>query len=279
MLDIVSNSDNKFSKIHPTSIVDSTAKISYGVEIGAYSIIGENVEIGENSIIHSHVVIENSFIGKNCEIFSGAIIGSDSQDLKSDKNLSFVILGDNNIIREYVTINRASIKDKSTIIGNKNLFMAYVHIAHDCIIGDNNILANSVNLGGYVLIDNHTIIGGLTGIHQFVRVGSYSIIGGLSRINHDVPPYFMVVGNPAIVEGVNIKGLRRNNFTRVSINSLRNAYKTIYHSKLQLTDALNLLENDYINENDFEHLKFLVDFMKMKSKRGIIGLNFKSISK
>ena len=278
MLEIVSLINNSINKIeiHPTAIIAPDSQISEGVKVGAYSIIGKNVKIGKNTIIHPHVVIENSFIGEECEIFYGAIIGSASQDLKSTKDLSYVIIGDRNIIREYVTINRSSASNEKTLIGNNNLFMTYVHVAHDCIIGNNNILANSVNLGGYCLIDDHVVIGGLTGIHQFVRIGSYSIVGGLTRVNHDVPPYFMTVGNPAIVEGVNIKGLRRNNISRDEINLLRNAYKTIYQSNMSLTNSIIELEKQIGNLNN-NHLENLITFLKRKSKRGIIGLNFKEI--
>lgn len=260
--------------IHPTAIIDSNAQISEGVKIGPYSIIGKNVKIGKNTTIHSNVLIENSTIGEDCEIFSGAIIGSASQDLKSSSELSYVIIGNGNIIREYVTINRSSFAGETTVIGDNNLLMAYVHIAHDCILGNKNILANSVNLGGHCIIDNNCVIGGLTGIHQFVRVGSYSMIGGLTRVNQDIPPYFTTVGNPAKVEGVNIKGLKRHEFSRDEINSLRKAYKLIYRSDISLSDAVEQLK---VNEENI-HINYLVNFIDKKSKRGIISLNFREIS-
>lgn len=262
------------SLIHSTAIIDKSAQIEDGVKIGAYSIIGKNVKIAKNTTIHSHVLIENSVIGENCEIFNGAIIGSDSQDLKSTSDISYVVLGNNNVIREYVTINRSSFAGEKTIIGNNNLLMAYVHIAHDCIIGDKNILSNSVNLGGHCIIENNCVIGGLTGLHQFVRVGSYSMIGGLTRVNQDVPPFFTTVGNPAKVEGVNIKGLKRHNFSREKINYFIKSYKIIYCSNLTLNESLEQIKKDF---NDIDIL-YLIDFLEKKSKRGLIGLNFRNIS-
>lgn len=262
------------TQIHPTAIIDKSAHIEEGVHIGAYSIIGKNVKIGKNTIIHSHVSIENSIIGENCEIYNGAIIGSNSQDLKSSSDLSFVIIGNNNIIREYVTINSSSFAGEKTIIGDNNLLMAYVHVAHDCILGNKNILANSVNLGGHCIIDNNCVIGGLTGIHQFVRVGSYSMIGGLTRVTQDIPPFFTTVGNPAKVEGVNIKGLKRHNFSREKINFFRKAYKTIYCSNLTLNESLNLLSNELFDDD----VDYFIKFLENKSKRGLIGLNFRNIS-
>lgn len=277
MLEIFSSINN--IEIHPTAIIDSSAHLDEGIKIGAYSIIGKNVKIGKNTVIYPHVIIENSVIGEYCEIFYGAIIGSDSQDLKSTPDISYVKIGDHNIIREYVTINRSSTSGGETIIGNNNLLMAYVHVGHDCVIGNQNILANSVNLGGYCHINDYSVIGGLTGVHQFVRVGSYSITGGLTRVNHDIPPYFMTVGNPAIVEGVNIKGLKRNLFSRESINILRKAHNLIYKSKLPMNQSLVLLKEEikvFEPESVLEVNK-LIDFLQAKSKRGIIGLNFREI--
>lgn len=256
-------------EIHRTAVVSETAKLSKGVKIGPYSIIGDNVSIGENTIIKSHVVIENDVtIGKNCSFFTGAVIGSESQDLKSLNEKSYVVIGDNNTFREYVTVNRASYLEEKTVIGNNNLFMAYVHIAHDCIIGDSNIIANSVNMGGHCVIEDHAVIGGLTGIHQFVRVGSYAMIGGLTRVSRDIPPFFTTVGNPALVEGLNLKGLRRQNFPKEKILALKKAYELIYKSDLSLKEALSQIKSLY----KYEEIDYLVAFYINSSKRGISGL-------
>lgn len=255
--------------VHPTSIVDSTAKISPGVRIGAYSVIGKNVRIEKNTEIFPHVIIDgNTSIGEDCKIFYGAVIGSKSQDLKAEDKPSFVIIGNKNIIREYVTINQPSKSENHTVIGENNFIMAYSHIAHDCTLGNNNILANSVNIGGHCKIENNCVIGGLTGVHQFVRVGSYSMTGGLTRITQDIPPFFTTVGNPAMVEGVNITGLKRNNFTRETIKALKEAYKIIYCSGLTLNESLSRI--DEFDKN--EEIEYLVEFYRTRSKRGISGL-------
>jgi len=254
--------------IHKTAILGKNVEISEGVEIGPYSIIGDHVKIGSHTIIKTHVVIEkNTQIGSECIFFPGVVAGSDSQDLKAKKQDSFVKIGNKNIFREYVTINRSSYPDGSTIIGDENLFMTYTHIAHDCMIGNKNIFANAVNLGGHVFIENNIVIGGLTGVHQFSRIGSYAMIGGLTRVERDVPPFFTTVGNPAKVRGVNITGLKRNSFSRDAINSLKKAYKLIYNSDMTLEDALNILKKE---ENSAEVSDLLIFFEK-KSKRGIIG--------
>lgn len=259
--------------IHPTAIIDDSAIIDIGVQIGPYSIIGKNVKIGKNTIIHNNVCIENSIIGENCKIYSGAIIGSPSQDLKSTTDISYVSIGNNNIIREYVTINSSSFKGEKTVIGNNNLLMAYVHVGHDCIIGDDNILSNSVNLGGHCIIEDNCVIGGLSGVHQFVRIGRYSMTGGLTRVTQDIPPFFTIVGNPAKAEGVNITGLKRHDFTLERINIIKNAYKIIYGSNLLLSEAID----DLKKINSIVEVQHLIDFLQLKSKRGIIGLNFRKV--
>lgn len=261
------------SNIHKTAIIDDSAIIGDSVKIGAYVIVGKDVKIGKNTVIHPHAIVADyTTIGENCQIFSGAVIGSESQDLKAFDERSYVVIGNNNIIREYVTINRASNPEQKTIIGDNNLLMAYVHVAHDCILGNNNILANSVNLGGHCIIENNVVIGGLTGIHQFVRVGSYSMIGGLTRVTQDVPPFFTTVGNPSKVESVNLTGLKRNEFSKEKINLLRTAYDFIYRSELTLTEALDKVET----LEHTEEIIYLLDFFRTKTKRGISGLYHKS---
>ncbi len=258
----------KNNQIHSTSIIDDSAIIEEGVEIGPYSIIGKNVFIGKNTKIASHVLIDKyTTIGENCKIYKGAILGSDSQDLKAEQGENFLIIGDNNTIREYVTINRASKINDKTIIGNNNTFLSYAHVAHDSIIGDNNIFSNSVNVGGHCIFENNIIVGGLTGIHQFVKVGSYSMIGGMSRITQDVPPFFVAVGNPVKVETVNITGLKRHNFPLEKIILLKKAWHIIYKSNLTLSSAIKELE-----KLDSDEIVYLIKFLKDSSKRGISGL-------
>lgn len=263
------------NNISTTSIIDNTAIIETGVTIGNNVIIGKNVFIGKNTnIMHNCIIEDNTIIGENCQIYYGAIIGSNPQDLKYKNQNTRVVIGDNNIIREYVTINKACNEASETKIGNNNLLMAYTHIAHDCLIGDNNIFSNSVNFGGHCIVDNNSVIGGMTGIHQFVRVGSYSMIGGMSRITQDVPPFFTIVKDSNNVEGLNLVGLKRNSFDRTRIRNIQEAYNLIYKSKLSFNEIINELEKKSINNKD---IKYLFEFISHNSKRGISGI-YKVIS-
>ncbi|MBI5681789.1 MAG: acyl-ACP--UDP-N-acetylglucosamine O-acyltransferase [Deltaproteobacteria bacterium] len=259
--------DKKSIKIHPTAIIHPDAEIGDNVEIGAYSIVGGNVKIGSNVRICPHVVIEGwTDIGTNCKIFQFTSIGAPPQDLKFGGERSEVIIGENNTIREFVTINRATLHGGGkTVIGNNNLLMAYVHVAHDCKIGNSNILANAATLAGHIEVFDHAIIGGLVAIHQFVRIGCYSIIGGASAVTHDIPPYVMAVGNRAKLYGLNKIGLRRHGFPREEITNLKKAYDIIFRNGLGLKDALEKVGKDIKNS---VHIKNLIEFIK-NSKRGI----------
>jgi UDP-N-acetylglucosamine acyltransferase len=263
----------KNSDIHPSAMIGTGTEIGEGVKIGPYAIIGNDVKIGNNTVIFPHAVInDNTVIGEDCQVYYGAVLGSESQDLKSTHEKSYVIIGNKNIIREYVTVNRSSEPEGKTILGDNNLLMSYVHIAHDCSVGDNNVMANSVNLGGHTEIANNVVIGGLVGIHQFVRVGSFAMIGGLTRVNQDIPPYFTTVGNPAKVEGVNLTGLKRNKFSKERLLRLKDAYTTIYNSNLNLSEAIQKLEEFELTEEIAE----LLSFYRSRSKRGITGLYYKT---
>lgn len=255
--------------IHPTAIISKSANIDSDVTICPYVIIGNECRIDKGCIIHPHAVIGDfTFIGKNCQIFTGAIVGSISQDLKFQGKESFLEIGNNNIIREYATINRSTSEGKYTKIGDNNLIMAYAHIAHDCQIGNNTIISNLATLAGHVIIEDNAIVGGLSGIHQFVRVGRLSMIGGLSKITQDVPPFMLVEGNPTVVYGLNKIGLDRNNFTLETKRILKQAYKIIYRSKFNLSRAIiELTKLPQIDE-----LVYLINFLK-NTKRGICGLN------
>lgn len=260
---------NQKSNIHPTAIIDSSAVIHENVSIGAYSIIGKEVVINNNTEIGAHVVVDDyTSIGENCKIYTGAVLGSKSQDLKADGEKSFLIIGDNNIIREYVTINRSSNKNDKTLIGNNNSFLTYSHIGHDCLIGNNNVFSNSVNIGGYCIFEDFIVVGGIVGVHQFVKVGSHAMIGGMSRVTQDVPPYFVTVGNPVEVEGVNILGLKRSYFELENIILLKKAWEIIYNKKLTLSESLQELQR--IEQSD--EILYLIDFLKQTSKRGLSGL-------
>jgi UDP-N-acetylglucosamine acyltransferase len=255
------------SLIHPTAVIQSGAEIGEGVEIGPYSVIGKDVTIGKGTMVGPHVVIDGwTSIGHGCKIYQFASIGAPPQDITYKGEKTEVIIGDNNVIREFVTIHRATTKaDKKTIIGNNNIFLAYVHIAHDCKIGNNVIMANAATLAGHVAIEDYAYIGGLVAIHQFARVGAYAIIGGASAVTHDIPPYVMAVGNRAKLYGLNKVGLRRQGFSREDMESLKKAYNILFRSSLTLKDAVVKLEDEARHSTRLAHL---IEFIKA-SKRGI----------
>jgi len=225
------------------------------------------VSIGENTRINSHVLIKSGTkIGKNCEIFSGAIIGEKPQDLKYNNEQTYVEIGDNCIIREYCTIHRGTSDRQVTKIGSNCLLMAYSHVAHDSFLSNDVILSNSVQVGGHVDIENNVIVGGSTPIHQFCKIGEYAFIGGGYRIVQDVPPYIKAMGEPLKYSGINSIGLKRNNFSEQIVRSIKKAYRIIYRSEYNILQAIKTLDDTY--KEDKEILK-IIKFIK-NSKRGII---------
>ncbi|UCC94937.1 MAG: acyl-ACP--UDP-N-acetylglucosamine O-acyltransferase, partial [Candidatus Omnitrophota bacterium] len=229
---------NMSIQIHPQALVSPTAQLGEDVTIGPYAIIGDNVKIGSGCTIDSFAqVLGYTEVGKNCHIFPYAIVGNIPQDLKYKGDRSYLLIGDNNRIREFVTINPGTEKDTKTIIGSNNLIMAYSHIAHDCMIGDNNILANGATLAGYVEINNNAIIGGLVAVHQFCRLGGFSIVGGCSKVVQDVPPYSMCDGHPARIYALNLTGLRRAKFPLDVIKTLKKAFKILFFEKHTFEEA------------------------------------------
>ena len=255
--------------IDQTAIIHSSADIHKNVSIGPYSVIGENVSIGSGTVIGSHVVITGpTTIGPNNKIFHFSSIGEDPQDKKfnKDKN-SYLEIGANNTIREYVSINRGtSDGGGKTIIGNNNWIMAYVHIAHDCIIGNNSTFANNTTLAGHVAIQDFVTLGGFTGVHQFCRIGSYCFSAISSVIVKDVPPYILVSGNTAKPSGLNREGLKRNGFDADTICLLKKAYRIIYRENLTLTEALNELMELSV---DSKSVSVMHSFISL-SERGIV---------
>ena len=253
--------------IHNTAIIDPKAKISSGVSIGAFTVIGPNVEIGENTIIQSHVsIIGNTKVGKNNKIYPFASIGNDPQDLKFNGEVTKLEIGDNNKIREYVTVNPGTKGGGGlTKIGNNCLFMVSSHIAHDCLVEDNVILANNVPLGGHAHIEENVIIGGNSAVQQFTRVGKSSMIGGMCGVVRDIIPYAMVHGNRSILQGLNLIGLRRKNIPNKEILVLTEAYKEIFKDENLTTNLKNLKEefkkNDLVND--------VVKFLEKDKKRPI----------
>lgn len=230
--------------IHSTAIIDPSAKIAKNVHIGAYTIIGPQVEIGENSWIGPHVVIKGpTTIGRDNKIFQFSSIGEDPQDLKFKGEETYLSIGDRNIIRECCTFNRGTAQDKSfTRIGNDNLFMAYVHIAHDCIVGDNTIFANNASLAGHVMVYDYANLSAFSGVFQFCRIGAHSFVATNSVIIKDVLPYTKVSGYYAKPYGLNTIGLQRRGFSDDVITDLRRAYKIIYRRGLTLVNALAELQ-------------------------------------
>jgi UDP-N-acetylglucosamine acyltransferase len=252
--------------IHPTAIVDKKAKIAGSVSIGPYTHIGPQVKIGENTQIGAFCVLEgNTEIGENCRIFTGAVIGSIPQDLKFKGERTDLKIGNNNIIREYVTINRGTSINGNTTIGNNNLFMAYSHIAHDCKVGDGCIVANNGTLAGFVTLEDKTVIGGLVAIHQFVKIGTLSIIGGCSKVVQDIPPYSTCDGHPAKVYGLNLIGLRRAGVSKQVILNLKKAFKLLFFSKLSIKHAVVEIKSSISRCREIDHL---IEFVN-SSKRGI----------
>jgi len=257
------------SLIHPTAVISAKAELAPSVQVGAYTIIGEQVKIGPHTTVGSHVVIEGATeIGANNRIFPGAIIGLEPQDLKYQGANSWVKIGDNNLIREYVTINRATGEGEMTQIGNQTLLMAYVHIAHNCVIGDEAVIANNVALAGHVSIEEQVTIGGVLGIHQFVHIGKLAMVGGMSRIDRDVPPYMLVAGNPARVRSLNLTGLKRRGYSSNDIAQLKKAFRMLYRSSYRLEEALLAL--DGLPQSDsLSHLYRFVQNSRSPSRRGL----------
>ena len=225
--------------IHPSAIVHPGARVHPSVRIDPFAIVGEHVAIGRDTVVHAHAIIEgDTEIGERNQSFPGAAIGLVPQDLKYDGALSQVRIGDDNSIREYVTINRATYEGEVTRIGSGNLLMAYVHVAHNCTIGDRTVIANSVALAGHVTIEDSVTIGGIVGVHQFVRVGTLAMIGGKSKVIQDVPPYTLVDGAPCRSRSLNAVGLRRAGIGAETRSHLKQAFRLLYRSGLRLEEAL-----------------------------------------
>ncbi len=254
-------------EIHPSAVVHPDARIGHNVTVGPFAVIGADVEIGPDCVIGSSVLIDgHTVIGRNNRIFHGAVIGTAPQDLKFGDEMTYVEIGDDNVIREYVTVHLATGEGDKTRIGNGNMLMAYVHVAHNCHIQDHCILANAVNLAGHVEVEHWAIVGGMTPVHQFVRIGQHSFVGGGSRLPQDVPPFIRVAGNPVEVAGVNSVGLKRRGFDEVSLRNLKQAYRLLYRSGLNVSQALDRIASDCRLDT---HIENLMAFIR-RSERGIV---------
>lgn len=257
--------------IHPTAVINNQAQLHPTVRVEPYAVIGNKVTIGANTVVGSHAIIDGlTEIGRDNQIFPGAAIGLEPQDLKYQGANSRVIIGDRNRIREYVTINRATNEGEATVIGNDNLLMAYSHVGHNCVIADQVIIANSVAIAGHVNIESMAIISGVLGIHQFVHIGRMAMVGGMSRISRDVPPYMMVEGNPAKVRSLNLTGLRRRGFSKEEIRQLKKAFSYLYLKKIPLKDAIAHLD-EFSADLHVRHLQQFLQLSIGDGRRGSIA--------
>jgi len=256
-------------KIHPTAVVHPSARIAEGAEIGPYCLIGENAEVGDGSALTSHIVIgRNVTIGKGNIIYSHAVLGGPPQDLDYRGDSTLLKIGDENIIREFVTINIGTTKGGGlTSVGNRNFLMACSHIAHDCTLEDNVVLTNAVLLAGHIYVERNAVLSGAAACHHFVTIGRYAFVGGLTRIVQDVPPFMIVEGNPSRVRGVNVVGLKRGGFSEERIEALKEAHRRIFRTtKIRMEVLL-----DMKNSSDLTpEVEYLVEFL-LRAARGKHG--------
>lgn len=256
--------------IHPTAIIDPTARIGDDTEIGAYCVIGAEVTIGQGCSFANHVTVAGpTTIGDGNRFFPYSSIGHRSQDLKYENEPTYLEIGNNNSFREFCTINRGTAPGAKTVIGDHNNFLAYSHVAHDCTVGNHVIFSNNGTLAGHVIVEDHAVIGGLSGVHQFCRVGRHAILGGCTKIVQDVPPFMIADGNPAEVRGINQVGLERRGFSPEEIRSLREAYRLLWRTELNVKQACAAIR-DQLPINP--HLAHLLEFIET-SKRGIVRRN------
>ncbi|MCL6433227.1 MAG: acyl-ACP--UDP-N-acetylglucosamine O-acyltransferase [Leptolyngbyaceae cyanobacterium HOT.MB2.61] len=258
--------------IHPTAVIHPNAELHPTVQVGAYAVIGPKVKVGPGTTIGHHVILDGwTEIGARNQIFPGVAIGLEPQDQKYDGSESLVRIGDDNYIREYVTINRATGAGEATVIGNGNWLLAYVHVAHNCVIEDQVVITNAASLAGHVWVESRARIGGMVGIHQFVHVGRLAMIGAMGRIDRDVPPYTLVEGHPARVRSLNLVGLKRAGFAEnggQALRSLKKAFRILYRSGLTFNEALEQLDG----LSDSEHVQHLYQFLQKSQKPGRRGV-------
>lgn len=254
------------SSIHPTAIVHPGARIGMDCEIGPFCVIGEHVELGEGCKLQSHVVLDgHTRVGGKNEFFPFAVIGKKTQDLKWKGGLTRVEIGDNNTFREGVTVHSATNDGDATVIGSNNHFLAYVHIAHDCVLGNHIIMSNLGALAGHVRVDDHAVLGGYTAVHQFCRIGRMAMTGGCTKVVQDIPPFMMADGNPAETRTINKVGMERRGISEGAVSALRQAYKILFREGLTVSNALVKIETELPT---LPELQYLVQFVRA-SERGI----------
>ncbi len=256
------------SNIHPTAIIDSKAELADDVEVSPYAVIGAGVKMDSGCWVGPHAVIEGpTTIGKDNRIFQFASVGAEPQDKKYKGEPTTLEIGDRNVIRENVTINRGTVQDiGKTVIGDDNWIMAYVHIAHDCVVGNNTIFANNATLAGHVTIHDYALLGGFTLVHQFCHIGEYAMTGMGTSLGKDLPPYITAYGAPGVPRGFNNEGLKRNGFTAEQRSNVKDAYKLLYRQDQPLSEAISQLQ-----ASDDPNIQLMADFcLRSQSGRGII---------
>ena len=254
--------------IHPTATIHPKAELGGGVSVGPYAVIGEHVRLGEGTSVGPHAVIEGwTTIGQSCDIGVGAFLGGPPQDLKYRGQRSFLRIGDHTCIREYVTVHRSAEEDGVTIVGAHDFLMAYTHVAHDCRLGDHVIMVNYTGLSGYVEVEDHAFISGHNAVHQFVRIGYLAMVSGASRVVKDIPPFMIAEGNPTRIRGLNVVGMRRLGLGPTVRGELRRAYRLLYRSGLNTSQALEDMRQGGLTSGEVQRLITFVE----GAKRGICG--------
>ncbi len=255
------------SRIHPTAIISPDAEIAPDVEIGAFAIVGEGCSVDAGSVIAPRATLErNVTVGRSVKVGIGTILGGAPQDLKYAGEETSVEIGDGTVVREYVTVNRGTAHSFKTTVGENCLLMSYVHIGHDCRIGNSVILSNVVQLAGHVTIEDKAIISGMSAVHQFTRIGRHSFIGGMSRVSKDIPPFLKAVGNPVKLYGLNTIGLQRSGMDEETIRELKRAYRLLFRSDLNVTQAIERAQTEI---ESLPEVKELIRFVEA-SERGVV---------
>ncbi len=253
--------------VHPTAVVHPSVELGPGCEVGPYCVLGEGVQLGEGCYLQNHVTLMGpSRFGSRNRFFSFCSIGQRTQDLKYAGEPTYLEIGDDNHFREFVTVNRGTAPGSSTRIGSGGNFLAYSHVAHDCTVGDSVIFSNNGTIAGHVEVGDHAVIGGLTAVHQFCRIGAHAITGGCSKIVQDVPPYMIADGNPAVIRGINRVGLERHGFDPEALKLIKDAYRILYRSKLNLQQAVEQMQAELLLGPELDRL---LEFLQTSS-RGVI---------
>jgi UDP-N-acetylglucosamine acyltransferase len=256
------------TQVDPLASVDSKAELGAGVRIGPFCVIEPNVTIGDGTTIEAGAIIKShTRIGRNCRIHAGAILGDLPQDRKFRGEETYLKVGDNVVIREYTTLNRATGEGRATEIGSDTMLMAFCHVGHNCLIGERVTMANQVGVSGHTVIEDNVVLGGITGIHQYVRIGKLSIIGGYSKVVQDVPPFMMADGRPSRVHGLNVIGLRRAGIPAAVRSELKLAYRLLYRDGLNMGHAVERIESDVQPSKERD---YLLDFLK-RERSGLTG--------